>query len=594
MTSFAQTSLLAPTVTRVRIVSVASVAAALVWLAVFENVLASRWGPRGDLFATVHLTGVAALTYAGVVSWNRRPTSRVGPLLIVAAFTSHIAALQWFPLERQFVESWSVIEVANWLGGLPTVVLVHAALTFPSGRFPGRLERTTMWAAYLLILGMGWLLPTPLFRLVTWPGLVIMALAAVAIATRYLTSSPAARRVIGPVPSIVVLISIAALAYAATQGLEDYSQPALRAAQFALAVASPAVGLAFAASMLRVRLAGAGVGELVVRLQRRPGAEGVAAALRTALGDPNLQVGYWMAEHGTYIDASGREISESTLPADRVVTGIPDANGEPLAVLIHDAALAEEGELLYAVGAAAHFALENARLHAQLAMQLKEVQASRVRLVAAADAERRRVERNLHDGAQQQLVMLSLLLQEARGKAQGNPDLEATIEAASRQLQDSLRELRELARGIHPVILTRQGLREALTVLAARAPLPVTVAAPPERYPEPVESTMYFVAAEAITNIAKHAGAEEATVRLTQRGGLLVLEVTDDGVGGATVSAGGGLQGLTDRVAALAGQLTVRSRPAGGTLLRASIPAQPSGPTEPGSASPAPVNAVQG
>ena len=567
-------TLLNPTTARIRAVAVTAVAAAVVWVMVFDAGLASLWNEQAGLFAAVHLTGVAALTYAGLRTWNRRPSSRDGPLLIVAAFANHIAALQWFPLERQFVQQWGVIDVANWLGGLPAVVLLHAALTFPSGRFPGRLERVVIWFAYALILGFGWLLPTPLFRFVTWPGLLVMALAGVSITRRYAAASPAARRIIGPVPFVVVLISVAALFYAATEGIEDHSTMSMRAAQFGLAVTNPAVGLAFAASLLRMRLAGAGVGELVVRLQRRPGAEGVAAALRSALGDPNLQVGYWMAEHGTYIDASGKEISERDLPPNRVVTGITDAHGEPLAVLIHDAALAEEDALLDAVGAAAHLALENARLHAQLEMQLKEVQASRVRLVAAADAERRRVERNLHDGAQQQLVLLSLLLQEARAQADGDPQLRATIDAAAQQLQDSLRELRELARGIHPVILTRQGLREALGVLATRAPLSVTVEAPEGRYDEPVESTLYFVAAEAITNVAKHAGAREAHIRLLQQGARLVLEVTDDGAGGATIAPGGGLQGLTDRVAALGGLLTVRSRSSGGTVVRASIPAR--------------------
>jgi signal transduction histidine kinase len=572
-------ALLHPSRRRIRAVAVTALAAAVVWYLAFQRLVAPLWEGSGGIFAAVHLIGVAVLTYAGLVTWRRRPTSYIGPLLIAAAFANHIAALQFFPEERGFVRSWTLVDVANCLGGLATVILVHAAMSFPSGRLPGRVERVVVLGLYSVVVGLGWLLPTPLFRLVTWPGLALMTIGTVSVGRRYFAASPAGRRVLGPMPLAVAAISFAALAYAATEGLENRSGQTLRAAQYGLVLTNPIVGLAFTMSLLRTRLAWAGVGDLVLRLQRRPGADGLVDALRRAVRDPGLEVGFWMPAHRSYVTSTGTEVNEEYLTPDRAVSAIHDADGGPLAVIVHDAALAEEEELVHAVGAAAHFALENARLQAALELQLGEVQASRVRLVAAADGERRRVERDLHDGAQQQLVAVSLLLHEAREQAQGQEPLVATLEQATAQLQEGLRELRELARGIHPAILTQDGLAEALRSLAARAPVPVSVTAPDDRFPEAVESTAYFIAAEAITNSVKHACADHIAVTVTVRGESLCLEVVDDGIGGARPTSGGGLEGLADRTSALLGTLDVGDRRDGGTRLLATLPLDRGGGT---------------
>jgi signal transduction histidine kinase len=204
----------------------------------------------------------------------------------------------------------------------------------------------------------------------------------------------------------------------------------------------------------------------------------------------------------------------------------------------------------------------------------QELQASRARIVEAMDAERRRLERNLHDGAQQRLVTLSLALRLAAAKLDTDPvQAKELLEKASAELAEGLAELRELARGIHPAVLTERGLAPALASLAERAAVPVNFREMVEsRLPEPVEAAAYFVVAEALTNVAKYADANAVNVRVAQRDGTAFVEIADDGVGGADLSAGSGLRGLADRVEALGGKLEVESPPGEGTTLLASIP----------------------
>ena len=216
------------------------------------------------------------------------------------------------------------------------------------------------------------------------------------------------------------------------------------------------------------------------------------------------------------------------------------------------------------------------QLDAQLRDRLEELRASRARLVQAGDAERRRLERDLHDGAQSRLVGVSLLLRNARARAPDDGELTQLLDRAMDELTQGLTELRELAHGIHPAVLTDRGLEPALEALVARAPVPVRVeAACDERLPPPVESAAYFVVSEALTNIAKYARATSASVEVRRSNGRVTVEVADDGVGGADASRGSGLRGLADRVAALDGTLSLYSPPGRGTRLRADIPVLP-------------------
>jgi signal transduction histidine kinase len=220
-----------------------------------------------------------------------------------------------------------------------------------------------------------------------------------------------------------------------------------------------------------------------------------------------------------------------------------------------------------------------ARLDAELSARLEELRASRARLVQAGDTERRRLERDLHDGAQSRLVSVALLLGRVRLLVEQNDAATAMLDRAQAELRVGLAELRELARGIHPAVLTQRGLGPAIADLAARAPVPVTVEVDGERLPAPVEIAAYFVVSEALTNVAKYAGATGATVSVRRLDGHVTIEIADDGVGGADAARGSGLRGLTDRVAALDGTLAIESPRHGGTRLRVEIPCEPLAPS---------------
>jgi len=213
-----------------------------------------------------------------------------------------------------------------------------------------------------------------------------------------------------------------------------------------------------------------------------------------------------------------------------------------------------------------------ARLDAELVTRLQELRASRVRLVNAGDAERRRLERDLHDGAQSRLVSVNLLLGRLKLMVEGDAKATAMLDLAQSELRTGLAELRELARGIHPAVLTAHGLEPAIRSLASRSPVPVDVDADPVDLPPPVEIAAYFVVSEALTNVAKYAQATAATVTVRAAHGVVRLEIADDGVGGADPSRGSGLDGLGDRVAALDGTITVDSPPGEGTTVRVEIP----------------------
>ena len=228
-------------------------------------------------------------------------------------------------------------------------------------------------------------------------------------------------------------------------------------------------------------------------------------------------------------------------------------------------------DLLRPLVGAAGLAIEIVRLRIGLRRQVDEVAASRARIVAAGDTERRRIERDLHDGAQQRLVSIGLALRHAQHELGEDAAARATLDAAIAELADAIRELRELARGLRPAQLDA-GLGPALQELASRASLPVEVRATAERFPRPVEAAAYFIACEGLTNAAKHAHATNVVLSAERRNGSLLVSVADDGVGGATPSEGSGLSGLYDRVGAHGGRLRIESGPDAGTRLIAELP----------------------
>ncbi len=248
--------------------------------------------------------------------------------------------------------------------------------------------------------------------------------------------------------------------------------------------------------------------------------------------------------------------------------------GERLAVLVHDRDLLDQPRLLESVGSAARLALENERLQAELRAQLAELRESRARIVKAGDEERRRLERDLHDGAQQRLLGIGLGLQLLRGHLSETQST-GLLEETERELELALTELRELARGIHPAVLTDHGLDAAIRTLAERAPFAVSIEGTAGRLPEHIETAAYFVVSETLTNVAKHANASRAVIRLHRDETGLEIEIDDDGIGAADTGHGSGLHGLMDRVGALGGSFAVTSAPGRGTRVRAAIPCEP-------------------
>jgi signal transduction histidine kinase len=342
-------------------------------------------------------------------------------------------------------------------------------------------------------------------------------------------------------------------------------------ASFALIPLSVLVGL------LRARLARTAVADLVIELGKTPEPAHLRASLARALGDPGLEVLRWSAGQAAYLDESGDAADPFVRAGSRAVT-LLERSGGPLAAIIHDPALLDDPGLMPSVATAMRLEVENEHLQAEVERQLAEVRLSRARIVEAGDTERRRVERNLHDGAQQRLVSLSLGLRLLRSKLgpDADPAVLADLDAVAGELKGALADLRELASGIHPEVLTQAGLRAALLTLAERSLVPVVVdTAPSERFPATVEATAYFVAAEGVTNVAKYARAGHVTISAYASGDCLTIEVADDGVGGADPSRGSGLRGLADRVEAVGGSLDIASPVGRGTRLRAEIPLDP-------------------
>lgn len=303
-----------------------------------------------------------------------------------------------------------------------------------------------------------------------------------------------------------------------------------------------------------------------------PAGAPVRETLARSLGDRTLSIAYWLPDREAFVDERGHSVPLPAAGADRAWTAV-DYEGRRVAAIVHDASLEASPELVQAAAAAASLALDNERLKADLRSRVEELRASRVRLVEASNAARRQIERNLHDGAQQQLVALAIELRLLRNRVGENREALELIDRIDAKLTAALDELRELARGIHPGILTARGLPPALESLAGRAPLPIVCEIDlPARPAASVEAVAYFVAAEALTNVLKYSRASMATIRAYYDGDELVIETEDDGVGGADERKGTGLQGLRDRVGALDGALTVISPPGGGTLVRACIP----------------------
>jgi signal transduction histidine kinase len=530
---------------------------------------------------------------AGLYAVARPPSRRFGELMVATGFL-------WFLGALSLVDEPLLWALGLPLGSLWAGMLAHTLLAFPSGRLGTRTARAVVAGFYgaFVVVWVPLLLITPdAARLVTCEtcprnplaiadsdsaadaiyaarnALIVVTFGTlcVLLARRWRRASPLQRRALVPILCTGLVIAVEGVLIGALDGAGvDPWAEAVTWAAFATVACVP---IAFLAGLARSHIYRAGaVAELVGRLGGRLGATELRDALARALDDPELELAFWLPEAGRYADAQGDPIDLPAADFGRAVTSI-EHDGAPVAALIHDPALSDEPELVRNVGSAASLALQNERLEAELNAQMEELRSSRSHLVALGDAERRRLERDLHDGAQQRFVALALRLRLVRNQLVEDTPPAVQLDTAIEELAAGLKELRELARGIHPAILTDQGLDAALRGLAARTPVPVTVLAlPEERLPAAVETAAYFVIAEALTNVARYAGATAATVSVARANGHAVIEVRDDGVGGADPSAGSGLRGLSERVAALDGELELDSPEGAGTTVRARLP----------------------
>jgi signal transduction histidine kinase len=321
-------------------------------------------------------------------------------------------------------------------------------------------------------------------------------------------------------------------------------------------------------------LARAAVASLVVQLGSDPTRRHLRDLLARALGDPTVELAYPDDDGSVWLDADGRE---QTWPDEERETARHtiriERQGRVVAVLSHDPDIAVDPALVDSVIAAAGLALDNERLQADLRASIEALRASRARIVQAGQEERRRLERNLHDGAQQRIVAVAMTLSLAEARLPDDAgDARELIDEARAGLLRSLDELRRLSQGIHPALLTERGLGPALEELVGGSPLPVELDVDDRRYDEDAEAAAYYVVAESLANAAKHARASRVRVRIAGEGRCVRVTVADDGVGGAGIAGGSGLAGLTDRVEALGGRLHVDSAAGRGTTIEAVLP----------------------
>jgi PAS domain S-box-containing protein len=633
----------------------------------------------------------------GVVALSRVSDAHFGLLMSAVGLT-------WFLSALTESNNSYVFSVGNLLWGIPLAFFIHALLTFPRGYLETKIVFAVVAAAYGLlslapllfslfgeagcsdcpqnefVLVDSNLATTIVGVLFIGVGLFVCGATIWVLIRRWRVASAPLRRILTPV---FVTSATAIGAFLLAAFVSAVSETASSVLWWLVLFAVASVPTAFLVGLLRTRLARASVASLVLELGVARDPESTRDALRKALGDPSLNLAYWLSDRSRWVGVSGWEVDLEAASQGRRTT-LVEHDGEVVAAFIHDPSV--DRELAGAVSAAASLALareqsiqvvrqsesryrallnaipdlmfrmsrdgtyldfkgdrddlavppeeligSNARdiLPADVAegllegiahaldtgevatgeyeltlnnvrrtfearivrdgdeavlivrdiserkRQEGELRGSRVRLLRAGDEARRRLERNLHDGAQQRLVSLSLALRLAHARLRDAPEeAERLLAGASEELAQALEELRELARGIHPAVLSERGLSAALEALAGRAPVPVGVTVPPDRFPPAVEAAAYYVISEALANVAKYAEASAVEIRVTRQNGRAVVEVADDGVGGADPARGSGLSGLVDRVEALDGVLKVESAPGAGTRIRAEIPCE--------------------
>jgi len=571
------------------VVAALGAAAGATWLAAHAGAgRPTEPGPYLTLLVGVSLIG------CGLASSHARPGNRLGPVMVVTGFV-------WFAGLLSEATSAPLYTIGVAIEYVFLCGFIYIVLTFPSGQLRTRFDKAivvlaiagTLLQVVAMLFGSGSGLRCGgdcghnLIQVVHDNGLAlallslqrvlgaILTLTAVGLLTyRWVRASAPQRREV----TWVLLAGNATLLALTFTVVDDLLGNPLNSTPAKIWFATLAlVPIAVAATFVRRRLARGSVAGLVVQLGGPTEAADLRAALARALGDPSLDLAYWFPAEARYVTGDGRPVEVPGIDSDRGST-LVERDGTPIAMLLHDPALEYNSGLVQSVCAAAGLALENERLQAELRARLVELNASRGRLVEATDAERRRIERNLHDGTQQRLVSIAMslgLLESKLAPEQGGAA--PIVREARTALAAALEELRELTQGIHPTLLVERGLPVALEELCRRAGLPAHLKVDLDvRLPDQVETAAYYFASEAISNAVKHSHGNEIRVAVSYDGHALTVDIADDGIGGAAVGGGGsgssGLRGLGDRVEALGGRFTVSSPPGRGTRLTAVIP----------------------
>lgn len=532
------------------------------------------------------------LVWCGLIAAVARPSQPAGRRLALAGLLWIVAApRQWFGGQGITDDFMQLDAISFTLVGWSDVVLAFIALTFaerwPKGRYKA------MVVALVLVFGLqtliriaaradvlfGLSIPDAVFPLVAYADIsriVAIAFAGVLIAHRWLKASPPSRYFLGPVLGAGVAAALAPL-YAlwypiAALGWMDPIAEDIAIPGFWITNAVRAlVPVAMLFGILRQRRSRSSIADAIANVGDAPSSVALQLALSQALADPSLRVATWDEPSSRYVDENGTPVVTPGPDSPLVATPVTGKDGN-LAVLIHDRALEEDRALVYAGVAVTRLVTENERLTRTREGQLAEVRASRARIVEAGDAERRRIERDLHDGVQQRLLALALSLRRAADAAQDDRAAAEALETGAAEALGVVADVRELARGIHPAVLSEAGLAAALQALADRSPVPVDVDLKLDgTLKSSVSATAYYVASEALANVVKHSNATVAHLSAVEVDGRIEMSVEDDGQGGADAD-GAGLRGLSDRLSALGGVLHIRDRAGGGTIVSATIP----------------------
>jgi signal transduction histidine kinase len=549
-------------------------------------------------FVLTDLGVAVAFVVGGIGAWRLTRQARLGTACLLGAVAWQMGTLAMSTRDS------SVTFVLGAISGYHELALAFLLVAYPTGVLSGRASRLVV-----AVLAGGLLAGTVVrltmvqpdewgcidcphnpFALATdeaafvsaqdWVGRLlggtVLAIAVITIG-RWVSRSVPARRAAGVLPFAG---AVWALLYAQDTWLRPIDTLVIDdpTAFYVLAAARGAIPLGVVSGLTWVRLRQSRLADLFAGVDEGVRRDELEPALRSVLGDPGVELWWSVAGRGGFArSARPEDVRVSIEPGrDQVVTVLHANDGDALGLLRHDASLLDDDRFATSVRSAVRLIADHDRLAAQVRDQLDEVRASRSRILAAAASERARLERDLHDGSQQRLVGLALQLRMAQAivDEDQSPALAQALALATKELAEAIADLRELARGIHPVALTDGGLPAALPLLADRTPIPATISIEIEaRLAPEIESTLYFVAAEALTNVVKHADAHSCTVDLRHADGAAVLTVTDDGRGGAEGRSGGGLLGLRDRVEAVGGSLSIVSDPDRGTSLIAAVPA---------------------